>query len=237
MTGRHPLIIIGSGGHALVIWEILEQVGNVEVMGFTDPSTPSGTMKQLGSLSKPVLGGDDVLIEQLKTNPRLYGIAGVGPEPYAVRHAALDLLDTYGQERVFTAVHPRAVVSPAARLGAGSVVMAGAVVNPGVVMGRHCVINTGATVDHECQLSDNVFIQPGVHLGGRVVVGENAIVGIGASVRERIRIGRHAYVGGGAFVNHDVPPHAVVIGVPAKFLRDRSKECEVERIVHRTVSR
>jgi hypothetical protein len=42
-----------------------------------------------------------------------------------------------------------------------------------------------------------------------------------ATILPGVTIGRGAIVGAGAVVTHDVPPFAIVAGVPAKFLRWR----------------
>jgi acetyltransferase-like isoleucine patch superfamily enzyme len=65
-------------------------------------------------------------------------------------------------------------------------------------------------------------------LGGDVEVGAEAHVGMGAVVLERRRIGRRAVVGAGAVVTRDVRDGMVVVGVPARILR------EVEGAVERS---
>ena len=47
-----------------------------------------------------------------------------------------------------------------------------------------------------------------------------ATIGTNATILPYVHIGEGAYVGAGALVNKDVPPYAVVVGVPAKKLRE-----------------
>jgi acetyltransferase-like isoleucine patch superfamily enzyme len=54
-----------------------------------------------------------------------------------------------------------------------------------------------------------------------VSVGFGADIGMNASILPGVRIGEHSIVGAGAVVTHDVPPYAIVAGVPAKVIRDR----------------
>lgn len=87
-----------------------------------------------------------------------------------------------------TLIHPRAIVSPLASVGAGSIVMAGAVVQPHARIGQHCIVNSGATVDHHAILGDYVHIAPGAHLCGNVHVGEGTLVGVGVGIAPGTKI-------------------------------------------------
>jgi acetyltransferase-like isoleucine patch superfamily enzyme len=54
-----------------------------------------------------------------------------------------------------------------------------------------------------------------------VVIEDDADIGVGAVLLPGVTVGRGAVVGAGAVVTEDVPPYAVVVGVPARVLRYR----------------
>jgi bifunctional UDP-N-acetylglucosamine pyrophosphorylase/glucosamine-1-phosphate N-acetyltransferase len=53
----------------------------------------------------------------------------------------------------------------------------------------------------------------------RTVIGDSAFIGCDTTLVAPVTVGDHAYTGAGAVVNRDVPPHALVVGVPARLLR------------------
>ncbi len=114
----------------------------------------------------------------------------------------------------------------------------------------------GAVVrgDIECiEIGENTNIQDGAILHGdpgkptiledHVTVGHRAVVhsayiergsliGIGATILDGVRVGAGSIVGAGAVVSKDVPPRSLVVGVPAKLLREVSQAEAAELIEH-----
>lgn len=63
-------------------------------------------------------------------------------------------------------------------------------------------------------------------------VERGCLIGIGAILLDGVRVGTGSIVGAGAVVSKDVPPYSLVVGVPAKRLREVSLEQAAELIVH-----
>ena len=61
------------------------------------------------------------------------------------------------------------------------------------------------------------------------VVKRKASIGSGATILSNVVIGENAIVGAGSVVTRDVPPHAIVVGNPAKLLRFINAEASIAR--------
>src|SRR5699024_8798203 len=66
---------------------------------------------------------------------------------------------------------------------------------------------------------------------GLVTIGNDVWVGANVTVRRGVTIGDGAIVGSGAFVNRDVPPYAIVGGLPAKQLGQRFDDDTIARLL------
>ena len=197
-------ILIGGSGHAKVIMDCIRASGG-EIAGILDDGLAAGSQV----LGVPVLG-KTAEYEAYLSHPF---VIAIGSNPVR-RRIAERMTVRWG-----TVVHPSAVVSPHAILGAGTVVMPGAVVNAGAVVGNHCIINSGAVVEHDNTLADFVHISPNAALGGTVTVGAESHIGIGACVRNNVNICGGCTIGAGAAVVKNITEPGVYAGVPARKIK------------------
>jgi acetyltransferase-like isoleucine patch superfamily enzyme len=96
----------------------------------------------------------------------------------------------------------------------------------GVIIGDSVLIAPGAkilAVNHNFSDISRPVIEQGI-TGKGVVIQDGAWVGGGAVIVDGVTVGRGAVVGANAVVTHDVPPHTVVVGSPARVARDLRAE-------------
>jgi sugar O-acyltransferase (sialic acid O-acetyltransferase NeuD family) len=116
-------------------------------------------------------------------------------------------------------VHPRASISPHARVSAGCFIAAQSVVGPCASLGVAVIVNHGAVVDHDVEVGDYSHIAPLVALGGAVRIGRRVLLGSGASVLPGRSIADGIVVGSGAVVIDNLTEPGVYAGVPARRVK------------------
>lgn len=205
------IILFGAGGHARVVADIAECL-DIRVVAMVSESPSNVRGRRVVSS-----------VEQARAeHPDAAWVVAIG-DNFARRSVFLRLAQRFGMQSFATLIHPKAAVAADARLGAGTVVMAGAVINPGTRVGDHCIVNTGANIDHDCDVHDFASLAPGVVTGGNVRIGTAAAVSIGATVRHGVNIGEYTVVGAGAVVLGDLPPRCIAYGVPCRVVRPREE--------------
>lgn len=65
----------------------------------------------------------------------------------------------------------------------------------------------------------------------RVTVGNDVWIGVRVMIMGGVTIGDGAVIGAGSIVTKDVPPYAVVVGVPAKIIRYRFSEEQIKKLL------
>lgn len=195
------VIIVGTGGHAKVVYDIVKSAGD-RVYGFL---TTDDISEFLGI---PVLGKNEDFIRY----PDCYFIIAIGNQNVRCR-----LAQQMDGVRWYTAIHPTAVISKVGTvIGEGTAVMPNAVINANAKIGKHCIINTNAAVEHDDVIADFSHISVGTKLSGTVHIGERTWVGAGATVIQETKICADCMIGAGAVVVKDISVPDTYIGVPAK---------------------
>jgi serine O-acetyltransferase len=81
------------------------------------------------------------------------------------------------------------------------------------------VVGAGVDIGARCTLLHNVTIQHASH----TTIGDGAVLGVGTVILADRSIGTGAFCGANSVVTRDVPPHAVVVGAPARVVRTADK--------------
>lgn len=201
------LVVLGAGGHGAVVADAAECQGLWSEIIFLD----DGWATKKNIYSWPVLGALDKFANFINSETSF--VVAIGNAQVRLEWLK-KIQDLSGN--IATIIHPSAVISRHAQIGAGVVVFANAVVNIGAYIAVGCIINTGAGVDHDVKLAECVHICPNTHLAGNVKIGSCSWIGIGTSVRQMIEIGSNVMVGAGSVIVSNVGNNMTVMGVPAK---------------------
>ncbi|QDT98488.1 NeuD/PglB/VioB family sugar acetyltransferase [Gimesia aquarii] len=207
----NAIILLGGGGHAKVLIDLITERGEYKIVGILDPKMERGT--HLKGID--VLGADDALSELRDQGIKNVAIAVGSTKCNLLRKTLFDRSRELDFQ-IPALIHPNSICSSDISLSDGVQIMAGAIIQTDSILGEGTVVNTGAQVDHDCQIGSHVFLSPGVVLSGGVVVGNNAFVGAGAIVIQGVKVGDNAIIAAGAVVIQDVKDGALVKGVPAR---------------------
>jgi UDP-perosamine 4-acetyltransferase len=214
IKAQHNCIILGGGGHARVLIDSLQMVGEVNILGILDPDEKlwGKSMQDI-----PILGNDERLPECIKqgADSFIVGLGSIGnfQERQRLYSYALSL-----ELEPLPVIHPTATCSRWAKVGLGLQMLPRSIINAGAIIGDNVILNSGAIVEHDCVLGDHVHVATGAQLASGVRLGEGVHIGAGATVRQLISVGEGALVGCGAAVVKDVPPYTTVVGVPAMVM-------------------
>jgi len=215
---RIPLVMIGAGGFAAILHEILSARPDVTLLGCTDKALGVSERSLDEGVTLKILGDDDIIPQLADKHRGLRAVFALGPDLMETRARLMRTLEA--QNILFLSViHASAVISSLAKIGEGTVIREGATVSASAEIGPCGLLNLGASIDHDAKLARNVYVGQGAKISSHVQIGPNVVIEMGASVNSRVTVGQGARVTGGAFVNSDIPDHAVVVGVPARVVR------------------
>ena len=152
------LLILGAGGYGKTVADVAAQLGIYDQIDFLDDNAAGSN----------VLGKCADVFQLTDADMEVYPAFGNNEG----RMSWLNRLQE-AEIRVPTLVHPRAYVSPTARLGSGVTVLPLAVVNTGVTVENGCIINVGVLIDHDSVIGAGTHLAPGA-----IVKAENRIPGM-----------------------------------------------------------
>lgn len=213
------IIILGTGGNCIDILDTLNTInaskhaGSYECVGFLDDNEQNWGKEYLGA---PVLGA-------LSSAPKYsdhFFVNGIGSHSNFWAKKTIIATTNIPLERFATIIHPSASVSSTARLGYGTVVFQNATITSNVTIGNHVIVLPNSVISHDDVIGDYTCITGGVCISGGVTIGHSCYLGTNCSIIGNIKIGNYCLVGMGSVVLNSLPDNQVVVGNPARFLRN-----------------
>ena len=205
---KHPLILIGGGGHCKSVIEVAESAG-YEIKGILD--MPDEVGKEVLPGHK-VIGTDDEIPQYVEECDFIITV-GFIKNP-ALRIKLYNKVKAAGG-RLATIIASTAHVSKYAELGEGTVIMHHAFVNAGAKIGDNCIINTFVNIEHDAEVGNQCHISTGTMVNGECKIGENCFIGSQSVSANCIEIASDIIVGAGSVVRKSIRVKGIYAGNPA----------------------
>lgn len=143
---------------------------------------------------------------------------------YDRKNSAIPLLDIRG---IDARIEPGAIIRDKVIIGKQAVIMMGAVINIGAEIGEKTMIDMNAVIGARGMIGKRVHVGAGAVIAGvleppnktPVIVEDDVLIGANAVILEGVRIGKGAVIAAGSVVTKDVPPNAVIAGIPGKIIK------------------
>lgn len=213
------ILILGTGGNSVDILDTLNDLNDArgerayECVGFLDDDAQQCGREILGAR---VLGGLD-RAAQYADAFFVNGIAGVNS---FWKKREIIARTRMPRERFETIIHPTASVSRTARIGRGVVIFQNVTITSNVVIGDHVMVLPNTILSHDDVIGEYTSIAGGASISGNVRVGSSCYIGAHVSIKEGVTIADGSLIGMGSVVLRDVAENCVVVGNPARVLRN-----------------
>lgn len=212
MSERQRIAFYGAGHLGRQIYHHVVAYGSdhVEVLGFIDDTRAAG---------EPVLDGRHTLgtladaARSAELGPRSIALVfAIGYADMGLRRVALQRVLDAGY-RLFTVVHPRAVIEPSAEVGEGCIVLANAVIDQQVRVGAACFIDISVRLTAGTVVGRNNYFSSGTSTGSRVVIGDDCFFGMDCTVTTDVKLGNNLFVNAKTLVPRDVGDNLKLVQV------------------------
>jgi len=187
------IILVGAGGHANSVYDVVRSSGKYELEKILDDKTSNKNFFNL----KIEKQEDFFVKNKLKKNIHL---SFSSMHELKKRH---ELFLKLVKKKIYTfpkIISKTAYVSKNSKILDGSIIMHKALVNSGSKIGYNVVVNTKALIEHDVIVGDNSHISTGAIINGHVVVGSNCFIGSGSIIRENVKIPDNSFIKMGSII-------------------------------------
>lgn len=209
------MLIVGAKGFAKEVLEVLHQNNETDNLVFYDDVNDDAPEDLYGQFK--ILKNTNEAEAYFKAVDNRFTI-GIG-NPILRKKIFEKFLALGG---VFSStISPKANIgSFDIRIGNGCNILANSIFSNSVIIGKGCIVYYNSIITHDCIIGNFVEISPSVTLLGRCFIGSFSQIGSNATILPDVKIGKNVIVGAGSVVTKDIPDNCVVVGIPAKIIKE-----------------
>ena len=209
------MIIIGAKGFAKEVLEVLHQSNQLDNLVFYDDI--STDLSPLLFNKFKIITSLDQAENYFKTVSTHFTI-GIGNP--ILRKKMYDKFIAIGGNYLSTVSNYANIGNYNVTIGTGCNILQGVIISNNVTIGKGCILYYNTIVTHDTVIGDFVEIAPSVNLLGSCSIGNYTKIGANATILPKVTIGSNVIIGAGSVVTKDVPSNCVVVGIPAKIIKE-----------------
>ena len=209
------MLIVGAKGFAKEILEVCHQNNDLKNFVLFDNVNLDIGSKLYDKF--PILKTFDEAKKYFKTKNNTFTLGLGNP---ILRYKLRKKFQELGGVLVSTTSSFSQIGSYGVEYGKGCNIFSGSSVSNDVKIGDACIIYFNTIITHDCKIGDYVEISPSVTILGRVSIGSFSQIGAGSTILPNVKIGKNVIVGAGAVLTKDIPDNSLVVGTPAKVIKE-----------------
>lgn len=201
------IYIIGAGGFGREVADTISRLTDYRLVGFIDDWLSVGTV-----VNGHEVCGQISYLEKMSSKPRVViaiGNASVRAEIYERLSGKCDFPSI---------VHPKADVSPHAKIGEAVIVQANCIIAANVSIGTGVIINATSGVGHDASVGDFCSIMSFCDVSGNARLGSFCFLGSGTKVVPNISVFTGSYACAGAIIMKSTEQASKLMGNPARVI-------------------
>ena len=214
------LVILGGRGIGMIAASVANDIGTYNILGFLNDFVPVGSkVGKYGGFK--VIGNTNDVTKYLSDDDTMFFIGYVGMKS---EKEVFEKITKLGipSHRYATLIHPSAIIPKGfCSIGNGVLMAPLSQLSPDTTVEDNCILLPNSFLGHDSTMKRFSHITANSVVGGNVLIGRGAHIGTNSTIRENVNIGDFVLVGSGSVVLNDVPGNSIVVGNPAKLLRNK----------------